>query len=275
MRIGVFVINLDRDAGRLDFMRRQLDAAGLAFVRFPAVLGTAVPDWLRPWFLTADGTPTPGLRPGEIGVYASHVCVHRQLLDGDLDAALVFEDDVEISPRLAAFLARLDRLPAGFDMIRLSNPSKSAYVVLDNLGEAGELVAYARVPNNLGCYLISRAGAEKTTRDRGLRIWAIDEDMRRPWDWDLRTYGVLPPPTTANVLDQSSIDALGARPLGRESALQKLRRRRFIGPAGLVRRVSWQVGFLGPGPWLRCLAVGLLKPLVPRATRDRLLRVLP
>ena len=95
MRIAVFVINLDRDKDRLAFMARQLDALGLAWERFPAVLGIAVPDELRAWFFTPEGAPSPALTPGEIGVYASHLSAHRRLLASDFDAALVFEDDVE------------------------------------------------------------------------------------------------------------------------------------------------------------------------------------
>ena len=273
MRIAVFVINLDRDKDRLAFMARQLDALGLAWERFPAVLGLAVPDELRAWFFTPEGAPSPTLTPGEIGVYASHLSAHHRLLASDFDAALVFEDDVEISARLPAFLAQVDALPQGFDLVRLSNPSKSAYVAWADLGAAGELVAYARVPNNLGCYLISRAGAAKTTAPRGLRVWAIDEDMRRPWDWGLATYGVLPPPTKANVLDASSIDALSLRALGRESAWDKLRRRRWISPLAAARRIRWQIAFLGSAPWLRCLARDMLKSFMPKRSRASILRV--
>lgn len=256
MRIGVYVINLDRDAGRLEFMRRQIDAAGLEFTRFPAVLGTAVPAELAPWFRNPDGTAVAWLKPGEIGVYASHIGIHRLLLDTDLDAALVFEDDVRLSPDLSTFLATVDTLPRNWDIVRLSNPSKAAFAVFAQLAPGLDLVGYARVPNNLGCYLISRSGAAKTTRFRGVRTWAIDEDMRRPWDWDLMTYGVLPAPTEANVLDTSSIDSLGARTLGRETWWAKLKRRRWLTPAAIIRRIGWQIRFFGLGTWLRCLATG-------------------
>ena len=271
MRIAIALINLDRDQTRLAHMRDQIEAAGLAFERFPAVLGLAVPDWLRPWFFDASGQPTPTLKPGEVGVYASHLALHRQLLlRDDLDALVVMEDDLAVGPALAAVLEGVGRLAEHrqMDVVRLSNPPKAPYCEHEAVAAGYRLVTYARVPNNMGCYLITRSGAEKTTRFAGLRRFAIDEDFRRPWELGLETYGVVPAPVEANTLETSSIDAMGTRALGRETAWQKFARRHRPSPAGFARQIRWQVRHLGFFGYLRAImltvAHSLAKRLSPR-----------
>jgi glycosyl transferase family 25 len=266
-RIGVFVINLDRDADRFVHMQRELDRIGLAFERFPAVLGMAVPDWLRPWFLDAEGRIASRLKPGEVGVYASHIALHRMLLDeARFDWLLVMEDDCEIAPDLPALIERLASSDLEFDIVKLSNPAKAAFIDHGAVIPGRALVTYQRVPNNLGAYLISRAGAEKTTRYRGLRRYAIDEDMRRDWDWGLLTYGILPAPIRANIFDRSSIDAMGDRGLGREGLIDKLRRRRIGTPAEWARQFVWQVERFGLLGYLGALLAFARRSVAKRVT---------
>jgi glycosyl transferase family 25 len=252
-RPAIVVINLASDADRLSHMDRQLTQLGLTFRRFEAVRGLDAPPALRQLFLDPDGRPHSNLKPGEIGVYASHLAIMQDLLASQDACVLVMEDDLRISERLPAFLARIDDLPADWDIVRLSNPSKSAYLALNDLGPAGEVISYLRVPNNMGCYLINKSGAAKILSGSSMIKHAIDEDLRRPWDFNLKTYGVCPPPVDANVLATSSIDAIGARALSTETRFQKLLRRRAIGPLGLARRIIWQAQTLGPLAWMRCL----------------------
>lgn len=275
----IIVINLANDSDRLGHMERQLTELGFSFRRFEAIRGLAIPPGMKERFLDAEGLPLSNLKPGEIGVYASHLAIMQELLRSDDDCVIVMEDDLHISQRLPAFLSRIDDLPCDWDIVRLSNPSKSAYVAKVDLGEAGELVAYLRVPNNMGCYLINKHGAAKILAGLRIALHAIDEDLRRPWDFSLITYGMSPPPVDANVLATSSIDAIGERNLARETGMQKLLRRRRIGPAGLRRKMAWQIQTLGIGAWLECLArsalyraarsLGVKRPLLLRADRTR------
>lgn len=249
----IIVINLASDSDRLGHMERQLTDMGLTFRRFEAIRGLDLPPELRPRFLDADGRQHSRLKPGEIGVYASHLAIMQDLLASNDDCRIVMEDDLRISGRLPAFLARLNDLPDDWDIVRLSNPSKSAYVAQVDLGEAGEVVSYLRVPNNMGCYLINKRGAAKILAGVQIAQHAIDEDLRRPWDFNLKTYGISPPPVDANVLQTSSIDAIGDRALSRETKAQKLLRRRRIGLAGRLRKLKWQAQTLGAGAWMEAL----------------------
>lgn len=252
-------------------MREQLITLGLDFHRVEAVRGLDLPDDLRPRFLDSVGKPHSNLKPGEIGVYASHMVVMQNLLKSDAPYCIGMEDDLRLSARLPDFLRRVDELPADWDIVRLSNPTKSAWLSIGRINGVGDIARYLRVPNNMGCYLVSRRGAEKILSRSTQVLHAIDEDLRRPWDYDLVTYGILPPPVQANVLAESSIDKIGARPLGRETFLEKLKRRRRPGPIKLLKRIYWQAKTFGPIPWIRCLQrAGFHKLTRSEASTERL-----
>jgi glycosyl transferase family 25 len=249
----IVVINLASDKDRLAHMEQQLSRFGFTFERFEAIRGLALPEELRARFLDSEGRPLSTLRAGEIGLYASHLAIMQALVRTNGDCMLVMEDDLYITERLPEFLARIRELPSDWDIVRLSNPSKSAYLTVSDLGDSGELVSYLRVPNNTGCYLISQRGASKILSGKQFIKYPIDEDLRRPWDFNLNTFGVVPPPVDANVLPGSSIDAIGARSLANETVVQKLLRRRWVGPKVFARRIAWQVCTFGPTWWVRCL----------------------
>ncbi len=200
----VFLINLDRDVDRLEHMREQLARAGLPYERVPACRGDDLPEWLRPYFEPAEGADPQALSPGEIGCYASHLSIMRHLVETpEGGPALVLEDDLRIDDGLRPLLAGLERLPSDWDMIRLSNPAKSAAVVRRHVEGVGDIVTYWRVPNNTGAFLITPRGAKQFLTYGGRRLRAIDEDLRRPWEHGLRIYGLLPPPIEANILVSS------------------------------------------------------------------------
>ncbi len=203
-----FLINLDRDGDRLAYMREQLERYGVSFERVPAVMGNSVPAALSHYFQGEGNGAYAGLSAGEIGCYASHLLIHKRIVDEKMQSpVLVLEDDLEFSDDLRTLLNELSELPSDWEIIRLSNPAKSAATTVSRLPSGSRVVRYWRVPNNTGAYLVNAKGAEKFLRYAGIRFRAVDEDLRRPWEHGVVTYGVLPPPIRSNIFD-SSIDAL-------------------------------------------------------------------
>lgn len=203
----VFLINLDRDTDRLAHMDAQLKAHGIAYERFAACRGGALPETLRRHF-ELPASKTQVLTVGEIGCYASHLSVMQRIADSG-EPGVAMEDDLQIGVTLQRLFEQIDRLPDDWDIVRLSNPAKSSATPVVHIPDVGDVVRYWRIPNNAGAYLISPAGARKFLAYAGHHNRAIDENLRRPWEHGLNTYGVLPPPVTANVLPTSSIG--GAR----------------------------------------------------------------
>jgi glycosyl transferase family 25 len=205
----VFVINLDRDRDRLTRMIAECDRVGLKFERFAAVDGRHLGADLRAQFFDGDAQHEPALTPGEVGCYASHLSLHRLLQSRDAPFAVVLEDDVRLDDDLVTTIEQAINAVDDWDIIRLSNAAKSVFQPVAPLANGREVVRYWTVPNGTGGYLISRAGAMKFAAAAAKRKMPVDEDMRRPWRFELTTYGVLPPPIEPDVFGDSQIDQMG------------------------------------------------------------------
>ena len=203
----IYYINLDRDSDRRAFLEGQLDNAGITGIRISAVDGRALPDWAIPYF------PPSQLRPGEVGCYASHLLAFRQMVDDDLEHALVLEDDSIFDAAAIDVAAEtLEVLPPAWDFVHLAGRDRTrpfAYRPLCKVGKERTLVRYSRVPSSCGAYLISAGGARKLLREV-TRTVPIDSDTRMPWRWGLDVYGVEPGPVLTRKFP-SSINAAGGK----------------------------------------------------------------
>ena len=256
----VFVINLDRDRERLTHMVAQCDRVGLAFERFGAVDGMRLDCALRQQFFDGDQPHEPAFSSGEIGCYASHLRIHRLLESMDDEYALIFEDDVALADDLVPTIEAAVRAAPDWDIIRLSNATKSVFKPVAQLGNGRELVRYWTVPNGTGAYVINRTGAIKIADGLGKRTLPIDEDLRRPWRIGLNTYGVLPPPIDQDVCGTSAIRQMG-RVRGRRADL------RFKDAAGwhdIIGQTLYRLETFGALGFLQALVHWPLTSLVRR-----------
>lgn len=270
--VPVFLINLERDSDRLQSMTNELNRIGLAFERVPAVYGTQMPDYLRRYFLDAEGRIDSTLKSGEVGCYASHLHIHHEIFRRGIDFALVLEDDLSFCDSFTSILDELLKLPRNWDIIRLSNAAKRSVVATADIAGHHKLVKYSRIPNNTGAYLISAQGATKFTRWDGARRNPVDVDLRRGWRFDMRTFGVLPPPVQSNIV-ASRIDSMEDRGLGRTPTVRKALSRVLTGRTefgfSAFRRIAYSIRFLGWRDWLRCTASDLYATIGKRLGLSR------
>ncbi|MBN2224365.1 MAG: glycosyltransferase family 25 protein [Deltaproteobacteria bacterium] len=252
--IPIFVINLDRDPERLDYMRREFARVGLSFERLPGIYGTDLPLALQSYFCDSEGTVISPLRVGEIGCYASHLTAWNYIVDRDLTSgALVCEDDIKLPDAMPRLLERLiAQAPPGWDIIRLSSYTKKSISPVARLCGGYRLVRYWKISVLAGAYLISRSGAEKMLRP-GLRTNPIDVDISRPWLFGIDSYGVVPTPISQNT-EQSTIDTMEDRQHARRNRtrLRRLRDKTRSLPTK-VRRGVYNLKSMGPADWLACL----------------------
>ena len=106
-----FLINLDRHPDRLAAAQTRLSQAGVKAVRVPAVDGSALsPADRRAAVARLHALLARGrlYTPGQIGCALSHHAVYRRMIAGNIPAALVFEDDVLLTPGFPASLADLE-----------------------------------------------------------------------------------------------------------------------------------------------------------------------
>lgn len=260
MTPNIIVINLDRDADRMAHMRAELGRVNLAYERFPALRGDQLPCNIARYF-PVDVT----LSPGEIGCYASHLAIMQRLASGELPSpTLVLEDDVGLPDDLAISLdALIAALPAQWDIVRLSYPTKLLTRPIAELGRGRQLVRYTRVPTTTGAYLISAQGARKFLSKRS-RYAPIDHDLRDVGAWDLDTYGVSPSLIAHDVLGASTIDALS--PKGRADVHARKRR-----GAVLARLKRGALDFGWPR-WLATGPLNLAARITPKPLRPSFVR---
>lgn len=247
-----FVINLDRSKDRLAAMAEQFSRAGMAFERIPAVDGNKLPESVRPYFCDRTGKIVSSLRPGEMGCYASHIVAWQRMAGGEYGpAVLVCEDDIRLPDDFPDLLAEIiAKAPVAWDLIRLSSISKRAVVQIAKLSGGYRLVRYSRQPTLSGASLISASGARKLLAPM-LRHRAVDQDLRRPWQFGVISYGVEPRPVE-QLFDQSIIDTSGGRA------------GRTLEPADTVQRAWYALRTLGLRQWIRCAAWNILGRRVAR-----------
>jgi len=118
MRYKIYVINLQRAAGRLAAMQKKFDDLGLAFQRIEATDGRTMSDEQRQEFARARPRAN-GWIPGHIGCFCSHYQAWTEIAGGDEDFGVVFEDDVHISAALPAVLEAIGPHLEQFDVLRL------------------------------------------------------------------------------------------------------------------------------------------------------------
>lgn len=98
----VFLINLDRQKDRRDFMQGELARRSVQFVRISAVDGkTAGEGELR----RLSDEARANLSPGEIGCILSHVECWQRIVDGDIPCGCIIEDDVRFGDNIVSALS--------------------------------------------------------------------------------------------------------------------------------------------------------------------------
>ena len=108
-----FLINLDRHPERLAVAQTRLSQLGVEAVRVPAVDGSALsPAARRAAVARFHALLARGrlYTPGQIGCALSHHAVYHRMIAENIPAALVFEDDVLLTPGFPAALSAAETL---------------------------------------------------------------------------------------------------------------------------------------------------------------------
>ena len=245
MSASVFLINLSKDTDRLKAISNQLVRLALPFERIEAVYGTQLPEWLRPYFLNAQGEVASELEPGEVGCYASHLLVLKRIAENNTPG-LVLEDDLEFDAKLPEILASTHAFPKDWDFLRLSgHENHTPKFLVGTLPNGQKVIKYSRVPFGTGAYLVTPQGARKFLSWRTLRTAPVDYDLRRVWNYRLATYGIDPFPIRQNTFP-SIIEEMGTRKRGKKyHSGQRLSNR--------VERLVYEIRWLGIRNWAASL----------------------
>jgi len=185
-RPRAYVISLNSAVERRLTVSKRLNEAQIAFEIVDAVDGRAFDVERQPIY---DGPRRRAMYGhdmlgGEIGCLLSHRAVLKMIVSQRAGPALVFEDDISLSPRFGAvvdvLMARQDR----WELVRFLGGEKILRQLqrpLVDLGGGFRLSRLASQPGGAAAYLISERGAAQLLRKLDRTPFPIDALMGRPW----------------------------------------------------------------------------------------------
>jgi glycosyl transferase, family 25 len=175
----IFMLNLDRATERREIMLDRLANLGLEAEILSAVDGRSLD--------AADLPPgtEPGLSPGEIGCYLSHVNSWKTIILRGLSHAIVLEDDVIISANLMNVVEEIIALEMPFDAVRLSYLRPFRGIPVAFLSGNMQLVLPKRPPFGAQGYLVSLDGAKHLLLRLAIPKQPIDIAFDRYWKYGL------------------------------------------------------------------------------------------
>lgn len=193
MKLGVYVINLDRSQDRWDAISSRAKACGIEIIRIAAVDGRAIAsenyvDVDHRSFMR-QGART--LLPGEYGCYRSHLSCLSTFLFSEFDAALVLEDDVEVGADLIArTLAILDAAPDAH-LVKLYNHRSRLFLPICT-SRLGDRVGHSihGPQGSAACYVVTRSGAQKAIAAMSRICFPYDVALERGWSHGMKVLSV-------------------------------------------------------------------------------------
>lgn len=157
----VHFINLDRVPQRRAFMESQFQKAGLKGAHRISAIDAGQPGALgRTGYVAGTGARW-GLTQSEVACFESHRSVWRHVLDRNLPAAAIFEDDVEMSVNTGQVISELLRGAAEFDCVKLDySPRSLRFGPEFRIGNVPVRPMLEMAPS-AAAYVLSEAGCQK------------------------------------------------------------------------------------------------------------------
>lgn len=237
--LGVWLINLKRDVGRLERMDAQLKRMGLSYRHFEAVDGKAhAAELVRHVDVEAYERNMGGrLLPGKMGCYASHVRVWEQFLESPYHTALILEDDVVFHDDFPQSLELALMAREHWDTLRF-NCVRAKIPVVQGKIDKYRLNAYIGPFTGNATYLLNRDVAARLLPALWPQTRAFDHELNRFFTHDFRQFGL--EPFASHVDDQGVSSITGAQ-------FSEMRKFRFfrrlphyrLKLANYARRIVW------------------------------------
>ena len=161
MTTAVFYINLDRVPERRAFMETQFAKAGVPnAIRFSAVDARQAEALTGNRYVPGVGTRW-GLKQSEIACFESHRAVWQRVVDKNLKAAAIFEDDVDMSSQMGPVIENLLDHSSGFDFVKLDySPRSLRFGAETSIGGISVRPMLEMAPS-AAAYVLSNAGCRK------------------------------------------------------------------------------------------------------------------
>jgi len=189
MNMPVFVISLARAADRRTGITGRLNTAGVNYELVDAVDGMTLD-------VDALGARVVNraLTRGQIACFLSHCNLWQRMMDEQIPAALILEDDAVWEDDFWQVAAMLPTLEWQWDFINCAYPRRiKAETVLCQLGAKRRLVRGKRPSWFTMSYAVSLSGAVKLLKHCEPIRDGLDKQIRQYWQYGLDFYQIDPP----------------------------------------------------------------------------------
>jgi glycosyl transferase, family 25 len=173
--IPIYVINLDRDVARLQFLQKLFPQHGLSFERVEAVDGRRLSELHGPEIVSVCSSPRfpRGLMVKDQGLTMSHRKAALRMLAAGMPVGCIMEDDVDFSPSFRRLLSLLAASPPG-DIVKLEGIGRVRRVLPVATIESHILAVTIKPIMGAAAYLLTRRGAQC--------ILELTETVQEPFD---------------------------------------------------------------------------------------------
>ena len=206
-QLTCFVVNLATATQRREAMQALLAQHQLTATWLDAVDGRLIPEAELAQHFDAERAELeygPMVR-GEIGTSLSHVNIYRQMVEQQIQYAVVLEDDVELAPDFSRVLSQLPDLVASTEpaMVQLTHVERAYTKSAQPLGEHRLMRPHGGVWLTSG-YFITLAAAQRLLNAL-YPVWTVADHWRNFEAKGLLTlYALTPNPVWESELSRAS-----------------------------------------------------------------------
>jgi len=191
-----YVINLERSKSRWDYILPNIQKLPFPIARIPAVDGYKLTqdEITRDFDLQSYHAYIDfPVRVGIVGCALSHIKAWRAFLASDYEFAIIFEDDVILSPEKILQIARnLEKNKEYWDIVNLVADHRGRPLTIKSFEDKTNLVVYLSRTTNAGAYIINRQAAAQLIKKALPIVLPNDLYFSRGWELGLKYTGIEP-----------------------------------------------------------------------------------
>lgn len=191
-----YVINLERSKSRWENILPNVQKFNFPVERIPAVDG---------YKLTEEEISRDvdihsynsfinfPLRVGIVGCALSHIKAWQTFLESNHEFAIIFEDDVILSPeKIIQIVSNLEKNKEYWDVVNLVTDRRGWPLTIKKFDDNTRLVVYLSRTTNAGAYIINRHAARQLLKKALPIVLPNDLYFSRGWELDLKYTGIEP-----------------------------------------------------------------------------------
>jgi len=221
--IPIIIINLDDSIERWESLSKQLSHIGLNPIRLAGTLGCALSEQDKSIWANHKKNRKQhhrNLTDGEIGCYISHYRAWEKIVEDNISACILLEDDLNVDPGFTSAIETIETLPKSWDLIKLYDGRPTPFyhsTPIDNEFSVGN---YKTVPNGCQAYAVSLTGAKKLLARKPF-FRPVDIDIQFHSEIQLNVIGIKPYKIKVNREFESDIERVNKGRHSNHSSLMR------------------------------------------------------